>query len=374
MFGKYAKSLPVVMHHFVSGYPGLSMTPELFEENCDVMTKHGWRGISLEEAETFLLKKRPLPKKSFLLTLDDGYLDNYVYAWPILRKYGHHGVVFAVADYVSESSAACSGAGPRPTLQEVWDGKLAEDGLPDVNNPVSDNPLGYATRSDSFFTWAEARAMEASGVMAVAGHSLRHAAVYTSGQHSGFRKPGDNVIPFNREVKGDFWGCPLFTRGPELGHQAFLPDQKLVEVIKKLVPQDEIGAAAFFESKDHIRELEALLASFKGQLGHFESEEEQKQRIGGIMSSSQAILQKELGHPVKSFCWPWGVKNAVAMQAGLEACFEVFYNVSRGPNPAGNNLEVQRFKAKRRQGKWLLSRSRIYSHPLIGKLYSGVRI
>lgn len=94
-----AYSLPVLMYHYVSRFPGaIAVSPEHFEDQCRGMAKHGWRGIGLDEAEDFLLKGAPLPPRSLLITFDDGYLDNYVYAWPILRKYGHKGVVFAVTE------------------------------------------------------------------------------------------------------------------------------------------------------------------------------------------------------------------------------------------------------------------------------------
>ena len=111
-----AYSLPVLMYHYVSRFPGaIAVSPEHFEDQCRGMAEHGWRGIGLDEAEAFLLKGAPLPPRSLLITFDDGYLDNYVYAWPILRKYGHKGVVFAVTERM-EAGKKC-----RPTLADVWE-------------------------------------------------------------------------------------------------------------------------------------------------------------------------------------------------------------------------------------------------------------
>ena len=160
------------MYHYVSRFPGaIAVSPDQFEDQCRGMAEHGWRGIGLDEAEAFLLKGAPLPPRSLLITFDDGYLDNYVYAWPILRKYGHKGVVFAVTERV-EAEKKC-----RPTLADVWEG-LPPSSLPPVDAPMHDTPFGYQVRRDMFFSWEEARHMESSGVMAVAAHSARHLAVF----------------------------------------------------------------------------------------------------------------------------------------------------------------------------------------------------
>lgn len=98
------ESLPVVTYHYVNnGNVKLNTPPSHFEDHCRVLAENGWRGVRLDEAEAFLLHGESLPRKSVLLTFDDGYLDNYVYAWPILRKYGHKGVIFPAAGFVSEA-------------------------------------------------------------------------------------------------------------------------------------------------------------------------------------------------------------------------------------------------------------------------------
>lgn len=377
--GKYAKSLPVVMHHFISRYVGLSMSPELFEENCRFMAENGWRGVGLDEAEAFLLGEAPLPAKSFLFTFDDGYLDNYLYAWPILRKYGHKGVIFAVGEAVTAAGRERNRQGPRPTLEDVWSGRIAEADLPDVHSPMRRDALGYAERVDHFFTWEEARIMEASGVMAVAGHSLRHQAVFTGPEYDGFIMPGPRQRPLPPDstpesAQAPIWGCPAFKTGPELESRAFIPDPALLEALRKLVPQDAAEADAFFRNPKAVAELQGRVEARRGNLGRYESDAEQRERIGKIMRENQELLRNELGHGSRSFCWPWGNGGALARDLGREAGFEVFYHVHRGVNPAGNHLQVNRFRAERKPGSWLLSRSRIYSRPLLGRLYCAIRI
>jgi peptidoglycan/xylan/chitin deacetylase (PgdA/CDA1 family) len=43
---------------------------------------------------------RELPPHPMLITFDDGHMDNYVNAFPIMQKYGFTGVLYIVANYL----------------------------------------------------------------------------------------------------------------------------------------------------------------------------------------------------------------------------------------------------------------------------------
>ncbi|MFR1533214.1 MAG: hypothetical protein ACLSTO_05945 [Bilophila wadsworthia] len=44
-------------------------------------------------------------------------------------------------------------------------------------------------------------------------------------------------------------------------------------------------------------------------------------------------LRRELGHPVRSLCWPWGSGSEVAREEGRKAGFSVFFTTRMGANP-----------------------------------------
>jgi peptidoglycan/xylan/chitin deacetylase (PgdA/CDA1 family) len=62
---------------------------------------NGYRVISLEHAAAFFRGERSVPKKSVVLTIDDGYQSVYSVAYPILAKYGYPATVFVYSDYIS---------------------------------------------------------------------------------------------------------------------------------------------------------------------------------------------------------------------------------------------------------------------------------
>ena len=66
--------------------PGLAVTPADFDDQCTYLRKH-YNVISLDEMVDRVKQGEPQPPKAVALTFDDGYLDNYTQAFPILRKH-----------------------------------------------------------------------------------------------------------------------------------------------------------------------------------------------------------------------------------------------------------------------------------------------
>ncbi len=402
-------SLPVMMYHYVSNFKDpISVSPARFEEHCRVLAEAGWRGVTLAEAEAYFLRGEKLPEKSCLFTFDDGFLDNYVHAWPILRKYGHAGVIFATIDRIGQGDGAGqadAGQGGgiargeqyspnnngecRPTLADVWAGKCRKEDLPPVDAPMRpmegpNGPLGYARRHDLFISWEEARRMEAEG-MAVAAHSRRHDSVFAGPCYKAeeFACPGEQRRTFYHARHADLWGLPCLKKAPSLANPAFLPDTAFVDELRKLVPQDEARAWAFFQSEAGRERLAALAARYskpstgkKGRLdlaGVYESPQDRRARVLDDFMHCREALQQGLGHSVKTFCWPWGAYDDLALELGQEAGFELFFTTEYGVNPPASPLRIKRFKAKDKEAAWLLDRVKLYARPLLGRLYTTLR-
>jgi peptidoglycan/xylan/chitin deacetylase (PgdA/CDA1 family) len=67
------------------------------------LKKMGFNCLSLNEVITNHLLNKPQPEKSFVLTFDDGYVDIYEHALPILEKYGFVATIFVIAEFVKEN-------------------------------------------------------------------------------------------------------------------------------------------------------------------------------------------------------------------------------------------------------------------------------
>jgi peptidoglycan/xylan/chitin deacetylase (PgdA/CDA1 family) len=361
-----AASLPVLMHHYVNDSPGaITVSPRCFEEHCRAMAQGGWQGVSLEEAEEFLLRGRSLPEKSALISFDDGFLDNLLYALPLLRAYGHKAVVFAVAGRLESVGS------PRASMEDIL-AATAPD-MPHVRQPLRADALGFRVRRDVFCNHAEIRDMDAGGVISVASHSRGHFGVFTGPGFSSFVMPGHQARTFYLTEQGSFWGMPAFDVAPGLLHRAFLPNPDLLEGIRRLVPQGDSQARDFFASADEVRGLKALVGEFAGRMGRFEDDSERRERMWREIAGGKEDLEAVLGHPVRSFAWPWGKYCPQAEDLAREAGFSVFFTTREGPNLPRRPLRVRRFKAKSQNGAWLISRLRLYSRPLAGAVYARLR-
>lgn len=101
------------MYHYISDPPAgadayrldLSVRPKEFEAQLAYLRAEGYESITLEDLTRHLTRGTPLPPKPIILTFDDGYLDNFLYAFPLLRQYQFKGSFFVVASFLNEGAA-----------------------------------------------------------------------------------------------------------------------------------------------------------------------------------------------------------------------------------------------------------------------------
>ena len=98
--------VPILMYHHISSVPplarsqaGLTVTDAEFQAQLAYLSAHGYRSITLVDLFNALYYGRPLPPRPVVLTFDDGYLDNYTDAFPLLRRYGMAGEFNVIAAY-----------------------------------------------------------------------------------------------------------------------------------------------------------------------------------------------------------------------------------------------------------------------------------
>lgn len=78
---------------FADYRPVVSATPAMFAQQLDYIQAQ-FNVISIDDLHAAFYKDKPLPPRPLLITFDDGYLDNYEHAYPLLRARGLPAVIF----------------------------------------------------------------------------------------------------------------------------------------------------------------------------------------------------------------------------------------------------------------------------------------
>ncbi|MEP0872469.1 polysaccharide deacetylase family protein [Trichocoleus desertorum AS-A10] len=86
--------VPIMMYHDIlpAKKVAYDLTPNELRQHFERLKSNQMTPISLAQLMAHLRTGSPLPKKSILLTFDDGYGGHYQYAYPLLKEYGYPAV------------------------------------------------------------------------------------------------------------------------------------------------------------------------------------------------------------------------------------------------------------------------------------------
>ena len=354
--------VPVLMFHSIGiwnekwVWKSMSESQEVFETLLERLRRGGYRTVGLAELYEHMSGQRKLPANSIVLTFDDGYLDNWVIAAPLLRKYGMKGVVYVSPDFVQHGDVV------RPSLDDVWAGTVAEADLETVG----------------FMNWAELQALDDEQVLDVQSHGLTHTWYFSEPTVVDVHRPRD-VFPYPwlswnarperkpyylNEPQQSFvdWGQPIFKHEKSLITKRFFPDLGRIEEITRYV-RDQ-GSARFFDTDDWRERLESRFEILDGKTafpGHFESDAEYRERVLGELVESRRQLERHLNKEVRFLSWPGGGVSRqtaeLAESAGyrsqtLSSWQQPAARNQPGSDPAGIKRVAGRSKVHWR-GKWI---------------------
>jgi peptidoglycan/xylan/chitin deacetylase (PgdA/CDA1 family) len=103
---KNKNTLTIVMFHRImpeqqanddGADPLWTIRPEIFKQ-CLVFFQKYYNVISIHQLKQYIESNKPLPPHALLISLDDGWRDNYVHGFPLLKMYGLPSVLFVVGN------------------------------------------------------------------------------------------------------------------------------------------------------------------------------------------------------------------------------------------------------------------------------------
>lgn len=157
---KKAHSVPVLMYHHVSPSEGaITASPRNFEDHLAWLARNGYCSLTTEEFAAHLAGE-PVSEKSILITFDDGYLDNWVHAFPLLKKYGYKAAIFLVTSWIGEGPA-------RPLAGQPQAPETPAHG-------ECERRIAAGDADSVMLRWSEVKAMQESGLVEFHSHTHTH--------------------------------------------------------------------------------------------------------------------------------------------------------------------------------------------------------
>ncbi len=200
---------------------------KIFEWQIKIFSEYNYI-VSIDEIENFSEKYNGL-----IITFDDGFYDNFVYAFPILKKYGVKATIFLITNKIKES-------GIRKNLIDYWNGKIEFTELNKQDN-------------NEYLTWEEIYFMYKSGIINFHAHSHSHYTHYINNHRVNYSQRRLKYLRENMDKRLNFKVAGLFKGNEYLPNKnRFESELEREERLRKefLYPKEYIKKYLGYES-DH---------------------------------------------------------------------------------------------------------------------------
>lgn len=97
--------VPILMYHCIDqngAVSSLSVSPENFKRQMQFLSRHNYNVISLDEFVQLKRRGGQFARNTIVITFDDGYEDNYSFAYSVLKKYNLPAAIFVIVDSIGE--------------------------------------------------------------------------------------------------------------------------------------------------------------------------------------------------------------------------------------------------------------------------------
>ena len=306
-----------------------------------------FRYLNLKKVKSYFLKDLyesnfQVPSNGICLTFDDGYVDNWVYLYPLLKKYNIKATIFINPEFVDK--------------REIVRGQFEYE----VDLNQQDKTLG-------FLSWQEMIEMEKSNLVDIQSHSMSHTWYFTGPKLIDYFTPKPIQLkkdwdkqypwiswnekpetkPFTHNSSSYFSnkiGMPILENGRSLGIKKYFLDP---DIELKMIDFTRENMEIF--KKDWNKELNVKFNEItkNKKIGRFESETETQERYWYELKLAKDILEKKLNKNIEIICWPGGAYNDQSIKISEEAGYLASTIASREAGKIFDNTG-KRYKRIRR--------------------------
>ncbi len=142
--------IPVLVYHNISAQDKgkLSIASRTFDAQIRQLHEEGFQAITLADFMAFAAGRRQLPRKSVLLTFDDGYKSFVQYARPILKDYGFGATLFVYSDFIGAGSGL-SWQDLRTLSEQGYDVQAHSKSHASLHRKEGESEAAYAKRIEA---------------------------------------------------------------------------------------------------------------------------------------------------------------------------------------------------------------------------------
>jgi len=331
---------------------GERIDPEIFEENLITLKKHNFSPVKLVDIYEHIVNGKKIPKKSVHITFDDGYADNFIYAYPLLKKYGFFATEFIIANRIVSGRK-------RANYDELKSMNLT-------------HTIGQMLKDSQYLSWEEISEMSQSGIFEIGSHSLNHNACFSSDKMRKFNN-GDAGSWFYTYAQDKRLGIPVYEKKWECAADCLRDDLKLRDYLADYVKSK--GGVFFVKHSNYKRILFKKCREYvrKHKLNmHFEERGKRILKIKHEIADSKQFIEDKLNENVKFFCYPWGDYDELSKNAIQKSGYFGALTLNVGLNNRKTDPYLMKRVEVRGKKNWLKKRLKIYGNKIMSSVYSKI--
>jgi hypothetical protein len=290
----------IIFYHKIIGKWGHSKAVSTFDWEMRILKNH-FNIITLDDVLEYITTDKYPNKTSVVISFDDGYVDNYIYAYPILKKYRLKATIFPITSRILKEKIV------RPTLEDYWNNRISKKELykplsmAEANSEFLEKGYSY-----DFLSVEELNKMK--DIFNIEGHAKIHAKVFSEDKLLDFYD-GKNAhwsAPYSYGESNDFSklekpkiGYPIFPDRNNLATNRGFLKKEVKDFIKSL-------DKSFFKQKDWKNILKKELEKNFSSLLKFETTEERRKRIREELVTAKKELENMINQKVNHISYPFG--------------------------------------------------------------------
>ena len=295
---------PVIYYHSVGPVNKnwsrnyLTIEHGIFEQHLKYLSSK-YSIITLKDLWLIRKGKKAPVKNPLIINFDDGYLDNFIWAFPVLKKYNVKATIFISPEFADQRLIVRSGE--------------SETG---------------------FLSWDEMKIMEESGLIDIQSHTMSHTKYFVSGKiidfhnpNSDFLYPVGNIYPSKKPYyigNKNFeklvpYGFPFFEEASAVIARKVEINPDFIQLCVNILKDFDFEHYNFNEAFRIIKPYYYEYLTKGTLIIKRETEEEYKKRVHYEIFESKRIIEGKLNKKVEFLCWPHGDNNEYLHQLALQA-------------------------------------------------------